>query len=73
MALSLAEKLVARKASRKLAGRALEACPDVSCDAVAEAFNLPKASVRTLSKGGRTGKRVQSNYSAQEIKELALN
>lgn len=60
-----------RKDLRKLAARALEACPDVSTDQVAEAFNLPKASVRTLSKGKRTGKRVQTNYSTQEIKDLA--
>jgi hypothetical protein len=60
-----------RKDLRNMARRALEACPDVSCDAVAEAFNLPKASVRTLSKGKRTGKRVQTNYSKSEIQELA--
>lgn len=61
----------ARKDRLKMAKRALEACPDISCDQVAEAFGLPKMSVRSLSKGGRTGKRVQTNYSHEEIMGFA--
>jgi len=61
----------ARKQVMGMAKRALEACPDVSCDQVAEALGLSKMSVRRLSKGGRRGKKVQTNYSTDEIKELS--
>jgi hypothetical protein len=59
----------ARRDLLKLADKALQACPDVSCDSVADAFGLPRLSVRRLSKGHR-GKRV-TYYAPEEIYKLA--
>lgn len=53
----------------KLASRVLEACPDVSCDSVADALNMPRWKVRLLSKGGRTKCRVV-DYHKEEVLKL---
>lgn len=53
-----------------LARKALDAIPDVSCDAVAEAFGLPKLRVRRMSsKSRRKGKQVEEVgvYSHEQI------
>lgn len=53
-----------------LARAALDAIPDVSCDAVAEAFGLPKLRVRRMSsKSRRKGKQVEEVgvYSHEQI------
>jgi hypothetical protein len=51
----------------QMARVALDNIPDVSTDNVAEALGLPKMAVRALSRGGRTGAKVQTNYSKEEI------
>lgn len=53
----------------KLANRVLAACPDVSCDSVADALNMPRWKVRLLSKGGRAGRKV-TDYHPEEIGKL---
>lgn len=57
-----------------LAKKALDAIPDVSCDAVAEAFGLPKLRVRRLStRKRRKGASVSEIgvYTNQQIREAA--
>ena len=58
------------------ATRALEAIPDVSCDAVADAFGLPPLRVRLLStKGRRKGKQVNEVgvYTRDQIQKAAAD
>lgn len=57
-----------------MARHALDAIPDVSCDAVAEAFKLPNLQVRRLSsKGRRKGKEVceVGVYTVDQIQRAA--
>jgi len=62
----------AKKDRLALARKALENIPDVSADAVAEAFGLQPLEVRKLSwKGRRKGKAVETNYSRDEIHRAA--
>lgn len=50
-----------------MAKRALENIVDVSCDQVAEAFSLPKLSVRRVSVRGRRKGKALGVYSKEEI------
>lgn len=59
----------ARRDLLKMADKALQNCPDVSCDSVAEAFGLSKLSVRRLSKGHKGNK--VTYYQPFEIRNLA--
>lgn len=62
----------ARTERLALARKALEAIPDVSADAVAEAFGLKPLEVRRMSwKGRAKGKGVETNYSREQILEAA--
>ncbi len=62
----------AKKDRLALAKKALENIPDVSADAVAEAFGLKKEEVRLLGwKGRRKGKAVETNYSKDDILRAA--
>lgn len=54
----------------KQAAKVMASCPDASCDSIADALNLPRLTVRRLSKGGRKGSKV-THYHPNEIMELA--
>lgn len=63
------QKAETKKELMDLAKAAIHAIPDVSTDAVAEAFGLPAKEVRFLAKGSkRSGKKATGTYSKEEIR-----